>query len=176
MADHRVTLTTPWVDQWVPDFIGTLMFVRRADEVLLIHKKTGHGAGRINAPGGKLERGEGVVAGACRETLEEVGLTVTQARVAAELRFVELNGPQWLGFALLANHYAGEEVETREARPFWCPIAEIPYTAMWADDVLWLPALLRSTHTQPMVGNFLFDQGCLLEHRFDECESVWSQL
>jgi len=149
------------------------MFLKRGHEVLLIHKKTGHGAGRINAPGGKLESGEGVVACACREVAEEVGLAVTDAKVGVEMRFVERNGPQWLGFALTATQFSGELRETREAKPFWCAIEEIPYKDMWPDDTLWLPRLLAEAPAVPLIGNFLFDNERLLEHQFVECDSIW---
>ncbi|MFM8353644.1 MAG: hypothetical protein ACKOBM_01895, partial [Gammaproteobacteria bacterium] len=39
------------LQDWQPDLVGTLMFIRVADRVLLIHKRRGHGAGRINGPG-----------------------------------------------------------------------------------------------------------------------------
>ncbi len=175
MSTSTISLKTPWVSDWRPQFIGTLLFLRRREEVLLIHKKTGHGAGRVNAPGGKLDPGEGVVACACRETMEEVGVRVRDARVGVEMRFVERNGPQWLGFALTAREFSGTPVETREASPFWCPITAIPYADMWPDDAIWLPRLLAEEPQPPLVGNFLFDDEQLLEHQFVECDSIWSQ-
>jgi 8-oxo-dGTP diphosphatase len=171
----KVTIDTTWVKCWRPEFVGTLLFLRAADDVLLIHKKTGHGAGRINAPGGKLDPGESVVACACRETLEEVGLQVEDPRVVVEMRFVERNGPQWLGFALTANHFTGTLRETREAKPFWCPVDEIPYAAMWPDDAIWLPRLLHENLQAPLVGDFLFENETLLEHQFVQCDSIWSE-
>jgi 8-oxo-dGTP diphosphatase len=170
---ESLILSTPWVAKWRPQFIGTLLFLRREDQVLLIHKKTGHGAGRINAPGGKLDPGEGVVAGACREVAEEVGLRVVDARVGIEMRFVERNGPQWLGFALTATEFTGELQETREAKPFWCRVQDIPYRDMWPDDAIWLPRLLQEEPGGPLVANFLFENERLLEYRFVECDSIW---
>ena len=57
---------------------AVLCFIRdRAEgKILLIHKKTGLGAGLINAPGGRVEKGETPKAAAVRETYEEVGLKV----------------------------------------------------------------------------------------------------
>lgn len=172
-APSHITLNTPWVTGWQPQFIGTLIFILRGDEVLLIHKKTGHGAGRVNAPGGKLDSGEGVVDCACREVTEEVGLQVCDAQVGAEMRFVERNGPQWLGFALTATRFSGALRETREAKPFWCPVTEIPYEDMWPDDAIWLPRLLEGAHSEAFVGNFLFDNEQLLSHEFVDTPSVW---
>ena len=45
-------------DCWVPDERATLLFVVRGGEILLMHKKRGLGAGKINGPGGRLEPGE----------------------------------------------------------------------------------------------------------------------
>ena len=77
----------------------------RDQEVLLIHKKTGHGQGKINAPGGKLEAGESVAECAVRETREEVGLQVKDLVCRAELRFVEQQGAQWLGYAFTTRNF-----------------------------------------------------------------------
>ncbi len=159
---------TPWADPWVPEFIGTLLFVVRDDEVLLIHKKTGHGAGRINGPGGKLNAGESTAECAVRETCEETGVIVAPAAAVCgmEMRFVEQDGPQWLGFAFVAREHEGEAVETREAQPFWCKVNALPLTRMWPDDEIWLPSLLADGHTldAPRVGNFLFRRGELVAH------------
>lgn len=169
-----VTLQTPYANNWQPEFVGTLLFLVRGKEVLLIHKKTGHGAGRINGPGGKLDAGETVIECACREVAEEVGLVVEHPTVGIEMRFVERNGPQWLGFALTATQFSGELRETREARPFWCPIDAVPYKQMWPDDAIWLPRLLAGEFSKPQVGNFLFDNEALLDHSFDSTTpSIW---
>lgn len=190
-------INTPWVAAWQPEFIGTLLFLLADDQVLLIHKKTGHGAGKINAPGGKLEPAESVIECACREVFEEVGLIVEDPVVGAEMRFVERDGPQWLGFALTATDFSGDLQETAEAKPFWCPVAEIPYDKMWPDDAIWLPMLLSNqarnatqsdvqvdsqsvnqsfNQSGPIVGNFLFDNQQLLEYEFDGVGSLWSTL
>lgn len=171
---NNLKLKTPWVAAWRPEFIGTLLFLLRDGQVLLIHKKTGHGSGKINGPGGKLNAGEGVIACACREVAEEVGLQVGVARVGIEMRFVERDGPQWLGFALTATEFSGDLRETREAKPFWCPVDAIPYAKMWPDDAIWLPRLLTRENTEVLVGNFLFDDGLLLEHCFTDEQSIWA--
>ena len=184
----RIEIDTLWVARWQPELIGTLLFVLRTVEarqqVLLIHKKTGHGQGRVNGPGGKLDSGESLTACARREVLEEVGLRVAHPQCRAELRFVELDGAQWLGYAFTAGQFSGQLIETPEAKPFWCDIEEIPFADMWPDDQLWLPTILQQhvsqsqsepfsppdgqtsgeTH-QPLVGDFLFENERLLEHR-----------
>ncbi len=169
------TFDTTWVKGWQPEFVGTLVFVRSAGEVLLIRKKTGHGAGKINGPGGKLAIGETAFECAVREVREEVGLELHDPVCLAELRFVERNGPQWLGFAFVAETFTGNPVETREADPFWCAIDAIPYDDMWPDDAIWLPRILAPDACLE-VSNYLFDDGKLLHHEFVDETSVWDSL
>ena len=53
----------------------TLVFVVKDRRILLIRKKRGLGAGKINGPGGRLEPGESFDACAVREVREELGVT-----------------------------------------------------------------------------------------------------
>jgi 8-oxo-dGTP diphosphatase len=160
-------LATSWQDPWQPEYVGTLVFVLHNDEVLLIHKKTGHGQGKVNAPGGKLEHGERLSVCAARETSEEVGIEVTDLVCRAELRFVEQQGPQWLGYAFTTRAYSGTPIETAEANPFWCRQADIPYARMWDDDRIWLPQILAQESRGEagfLIADLLFRGGRLLEH------------
>ena len=58
---------------WTPTDYATLTFILREGQVLLIRKKRGLGAGKINGPGGKLEKNESLAECAVREVQEEVG-------------------------------------------------------------------------------------------------------
>ena len=64
-------------ERWRPDVRATLLFVVRDGRILLIRKKRGLGAGKINGPGGKLDPREAPLAGAIREVEEEIGVTPT---------------------------------------------------------------------------------------------------
>jgi 8-oxo-dGTP diphosphatase len=143
---------------------ATLLFVVAVDRVLLIRKRRGHGAGKINGPGGMVERGETFNECALRETAEEVGLAVDAATPLAELRFRDRDGTNLLGIAFRAERFRGTPVETAEAVPFWCPIERLPFNEMWADDILWLPWLLDR---QPVIGDFYMDNEQLLAHRLE---------
>lgn len=123
---------------------ATLMFLCDREQVLLIRKRRGHGAGLINAPGGKLEPGETPLACAVRETCEEVGLDVDpgQVRELGELRFLDLDGSRIRGWVFRADGVDGAPVTTAEAIPFWAPMAAIPYASMWPGDRFWLPWVL----------------------------------
>jgi len=143
-------------DTWSAVEDAVLCFVRDLEnnKVLLINKKTGLGAGLINAPGGRIEKGETPVAAAIRETREEVGLTVDRLNHGGDLFFQFLDGHSIRGFVFWTEHWSGEPIETSEADPFWCEIHRIPYERMWSDDSWWLPHLLAN---RPFVGRFVFD-------------------
>lgn len=147
--------------RWVPDLEGTLLFIVSGDEVLLIRKLTGHGAGKINGPGGKMEAGETPLQCVLRETREEVGLVVADATLAAEFRFFDLVDQDWLGHVFVAHDYEGAPTASPEADPFWCGIDALPFADMWPDDRYWLPRVLAGERLR---GSFLFEQGELRAH------------
>jgi 8-oxo-dGTP pyrophosphatase MutT (NUDIX family) len=111
--------------------------------LLLGFKKTKIGKGYWNGFGGRVEAGETVAEAAARELLEESGLTAHELSlsgvVTANFRDVaeqfELN-------IFRVTRIGGEARETREMRPQWFAVDQIPYEAMWASDKLWLPLLL----------------------------------
>ncbi len=51
------TMNVDWTT-WEPKERATLLFVIKEGQILLIRKKRGLGAGKINGPGGRLEPGE----------------------------------------------------------------------------------------------------------------------
>ena len=77
----RLVSAIDW-ESWQPKDVATLLFIVRGDEVLLIRKKRGLGAGKINAPGGRLEPGEAPLAAAIREVQEEILVTPARSRHA----------------------------------------------------------------------------------------------
>lgn len=60
---------------------GTALAIMQADLILLTLRQGAHGAGTWTVPGGWLEPGERPQQGACRETLEEVGIRVDPSYV-----------------------------------------------------------------------------------------------
>ncbi len=141
-------------DDWVPPVYATLLYIVHDGQVLLIEKKTGHGAGKVNAPGGKLDPNETPRDCVIREVKEEVGLTVSSPKLGAILRFQDHeNGFALQGFAFVGYEFEGTLVETNEAKPFWCNLHDIPYDLMWEDDQYWLPSLLQRKSIR---GDFYF--------------------
>lgn len=152
-------------DHWEPTWRATLLFIFREDQVLLIHKKTGFGRGKINAPGGRLEPGETPLQAAVREVEEEVRVTPTGVESCGELKFQFQDGMALQGYVFRADGHEGTPTATREADPFWQPIADMPYDRMWADDRYWVPLMLAR---RPFHARFLFDGETLVEHSIDE--------
>ena len=128
---------------WKPSRFATLIYLIRDDEVLLIEKLRGHGAGKVNAPGGHIEVGETPEECAIREAFEEVGIAVLNADLRATLKFHDTeNGFNMLGYALTSTTFTGQPRPTPEAVPFWSKIEQIPFDRMWEDDQHWVPRVL----------------------------------
>lgn len=181
-------------ESWRAHDVATLMFVIRNGEALLIRKLRGLGAGKINAPGGRLEPGESPIDAALRETKEEVGVTPLDPRYRGRLRFsfverpnevapaLEGSAAREIGYRLECHVFSadgceGEVRESPEAIPMWVPLHAMPYDEMWADDRLWLPLMLSGR--TPFDGRFVFDGEAMLdvvlEHR-DPAHALFAKL
>lgn len=145
----------------MPRMRATLLFVVRDGSVLLIHKKRGLGAGKINGPGGRLEPGETPRQAAIREVEEELGVTPHDPEERGLLQFQFTDGLTIEGHVFHSAGCRGEPRETDEAIPLWTPLDRIPYARMWADDRYWLPEFLAGRRFH---GRFLFDGDRMLGH------------
>jgi len=156
----RVLSDIDW-EAWKPDDVAVLLFVIRGEEILLIRKKRGLGAGKINAPGGRIEPGETPEEAAVRETQEEVCVTPSPPVRRGHLRFQFTDGYKLECYVLSSESCAGETRETDEALPLWTRVAAIPFDEMWADDRMWIPLMLAG---RPFRGTFIFDGERMLDH------------
>ncbi len=115
-------------------------------QVLLGHKKTGLGTGKIVGLGGHVEDGESPAEAAAREVKEEAGLHVTPGDLleAAHVTFLFPVCPRWdmVVSIFTGAEWSGESVETAEIRPEWFPVSALPVTRMWDDAKYWLPRVL----------------------------------
>lgn len=147
-------------EKLIPEERTVLCFIIRDRRVLLIQKKTGLGAGMINAPGGRLEPGELAPEGAIRETREETGLTPSRLREMGRLFFYFTSGYFQDCRVYAADECSGREVCTEEADPLWVEVDRIPYDRMWEGDRLWVPRLLQG---EPFQGRLIFAEEKLLD-------------
>jgi 8-oxo-dGTP diphosphatase len=141
--------------QWEGEMLATILFIIKDGQILLIEKKRGLGAGKINGPGGKIDPGETALQAAIRETQEELMVTPHAPRKLGELRFSMSDCPDILCHVYRADDFSGTPTETAEAVPVWTPLDEIPYHRMWEDDRHWLPLLLQE---RPFLGRFVFEE------------------
>lgn len=148
-------------DSWQAKDPATLVFVIRDGKILLIHKKTGLGKGKINGPGGKVEPGESPADGAARECHEELGIRVTNLQYCGQHRFQFVDGYSIHVWVYRTSDFTGVATETVEAKPLWVSLDEIPYERMWEDDKIWLPMVLRG---ERFSGRWIFDNDRMLDY------------
>ena len=112
-------------DAWMPAEQATLLFVVNEDKVLLIEKKRGIGAGKINGPGGRIDPGEGPLEAAVREVEEELRVTPIGIVKVGEVLFQVLNGVSIRIHVFRADDCEGRgylimEYVTGETIECWC--------------------------------------------------------
>ncbi len=113
--------------------------------LLMILKKRGQGAGKINVPGGKIHAGESEAQAARRETMEETGIEPLDLSPAGKLEFYFPESDSWDNTCtvFIARRFAGSLIiHSEECDALWIPQNEIPIDKMWDADRLWLPYLL----------------------------------
>jgi 8-oxo-dGTP diphosphatase len=146
---------------WQAADLATLTFIIDGDRMLLIRKKRGLGAGKINAPGGRLDPGETWEQGAVREVQEELRITPLDPEYVGENRFQFVDGYSIHAAVYRATAIDGMPRETDEATPFWFALDRLPYAEMWEDDPLWLPHVIAGRRFS---GRFVFDGDVMLDH------------
>ena len=163
MSGPRAVCEIDW-SSWKPLELGTLCFVVRGGEILLMRKKRGLGAGKIVAPGGRVEAGETSRACAIREVEEELCVTPTGVVACGEHRFQFVDGYSIHVFAFKATGLEGEPRETEEGLPLWTPLDRIPYEQMWEDNRVWLPLMLSGV---PFSGRYVFEDDRMLDYALE---------
>src|SRR3984957_4837450 len=150
--------------RWQPREWASLCFVRVHERILMIRKKRGLGAGKINGVGGRLERGELPLAGILREAQEELGISLIDPEKRGELHFQFLDGYSLFCTVFVASRFDGIPIETEEAVPLWFDIRQLPFAEMWEDDKLWLPQALEGKSFR---GFFVFDGEQMLSNQLE---------
>ncbi len=149
---------------WKAQDPATLVYVVKEDSMLLMRKKRGLGAGKINAPGGRVEPGESLIECAVRETQEELLVTPHDLELIGDNKFQFVDGYSLHAHVFRASEITGVPTETEEAIPHWFRVTEIPYHEMWEDDVLWVPHILSRTR---FTARYIFDGDKMLDHQID---------
>ena len=154
---------------WQPDERAVIVYIsdRKKQKLLLINKKRGLGKGKVNAPGGRLEKGESFLEAAVRECREEVSITPLNAEKRMELHFQFTSGYALYGEAFFADSWEGEAAASDEADPFWCDLDKLPWDNMWEDDRNWLPLALAG---KKLRGFYVFNEDKMLSERLEELE------
>jgi 8-oxo-dGTP diphosphatase len=115
-------------------------------QVLLGHKKTGLGTGKIVGLGGHVESGESPAEAAAREAKEEAGVCVAPRDLlrAAHLTFLFPVRPLWdmTVDVFTSADWTGDATQTAEITPEWFPVTALPLDRMWDDARYWLPRVL----------------------------------
>jgi 8-oxo-dGTP diphosphatase len=149
---------------------ATLCFILHDKRVLLLKKNPGlFGAGKWNAPGGKLQPKETAENCAAREVYEETGLDVRELRKVGTLVFFKYNkreDPDWIAHVFLTTEFHGNLKEGKEGVLRWYPTDRLPLDEMWEDDRYWYRHAIegRSFH-----GDFYFrgDFEKLVDHKIE---------
>lgn len=149
---------------WIPRERANLCFIVKDGRILLIRKKRGLGAGKINGPGGKIDSGETALQAAVRETQEEIGVTPLGLEEYGELHFQFMDGYSLHCTVFRASDFAGELIETPEATPIWTALDRMPFDEMWEDDQHWLPLMLAGSRFDAW---FEFDGDRMLSNRIE---------
>ncbi|XP_062388945.1 oxidized purine nucleoside triphosphate hydrolase [Sardina pilchardus] len=149
----------------------TLVLVVQPGRVLLGMKKRGFGVGKWNGFGGKVQLGETIEQAAHRELLEESGLTVDILDKIGNIKFEFIGETELLDVHIFrADSFHGEPTESDEMRPQWFDCDKIPFSEMWADDILWFPMMLQK---KKFLGYFKFQgHDLIVEHKLEEVNEV----
>lgn len=125
--------------------IGTLAYVVRDQDVLLVHRTfradDAH-LGKYNGLGGKLTGSEDVVSGMQRELREEAGIEVTSWHLRGTISWpgFGVGGEDWFGFIFLVDGFIGEPPSANEEGTLhWVPRGQLGSLPMWEGDRTWLP-------------------------------------
>ncbi|KAF3845965.1 hypothetical protein F7725_003043 [Dissostichus mawsoni] len=106
-----------------------------------------------------------------RELQEESGLTVDALEKVGNLKFEFVGETELMDVHVFrADSYNGEPTESEEMRPQWFDSDQIPFSEMWADDILWFPLMFQK---KKFVGYFKFQgHDVILSQKLEEVEEL----
>ncbi len=134
--------------------LATLGYVFSPDgsRVLMIHRNArpedAH-LGKYNGLGGKLERGEDVLAGMKRELFEEAGITCDEIQLAGTISWPGFgrDGEDWFGFIFRILRFIGTPpASNSEGTLEWVPLERVAELPLWEGDRHFLPLVFDRLH------------------------------
>jgi 8-oxo-dGTP diphosphatase len=136
--------------------LATLGYVLSADagQVLLIHRNRRPDdphRGKYNGLGGKLERGEDVVACLRREIREEAGIECDRILLRGTISWPGFgpHGEDWLGFIFRIDRWHGTPLaENPEGTLEWVEVGRILQLPLWEGDRHFLPLVFGPEERQ----------------------------
>jgi 8-oxo-dGTP diphosphatase len=136
--------------------LATLGYVLSPDgrSVLLVRRDRRPGDahfGKYNGLGGKLERGEDVVAGFRREVREESGLECEALNLRGTVNWPGFGkgGEDWFGFIFRVDHWSGTPLsENAEGTLQWVEIERVLELPLWEGDRHFLPLVFAGDGRQ----------------------------
>ncbi|OGG07437.1 hypothetical protein A2872_02440 [Candidatus Gottesmanbacteria bacterium RIFCSPHIGHO2_01_FULL_42_12] len=144
---------------------AVIIYLLRNNQVCLGRKMRGHGVGKWNGYGGKLENGESPKGATVRELFEESGVRVEEKDLTkvAQINYKEDKG-EWMVYVYTATNFLGVPQPSEEMEPQWFDLDKIPYSQMWENDKLWLEKIFQG---EKFNATFWHDNdGKILRHEF----------
>lgn len=118
--------------------------------MLLGHKHTGFGVGRIVGLGGHVEPGETALQATVRVAHEEAGLELAPEDLTAaglvRFRFPARRAWDQDVAVFTATQWSGDPMPSDELTPAWYPVDDIPFDEMWDDARYWMLPVLDGGH------------------------------
>jgi 8-oxo-dGTP diphosphatase len=136
--------------------LATLAYVLSPDgkQVLLVHRNRRAGdahLGKYNGLGGKVDRGEDVVACLRREVREEAGLECDRLTLRGTVSWPGFGkqGEDWFGFIFRVDRWHGTPLtENPEGSLEWVDVDRILELPLWEGDRHFLPLVFEYTPRQ----------------------------
>lgn len=136
--------------------LATLGYVFTPDRqrILMIHRNARPNDvhfGKYNGLGGKLEPGEDIVSGMCREIREEAGISCDAVELAGTISWPGFGklGEDWFGFIFRIMQFTGTpRSENPEGTLEWVEVDRVLTLPLWEGDRLFLPMVFQPTHPQ----------------------------
>jgi 8-oxo-dGTP diphosphatase len=136
--------------------LATLGYVLSADgrRVLLVHRnrrpEDAH-VGKYNGLGGKLEAGEDVVAGLCREVREEAGIECDTPLLRGTVSWPGFGKQRedWFGFIFRVDRWSGQPwTENADGQLEWVELDRLFELPLWEGDRFFLPLVFERSGRQ----------------------------